>query len=921
MKQKNQKLFSKKNNNKSKVTENYEKNSVHVIEQKETSQNNSSKIEDILNHPILKRRLPPIERRQNVENNEDEVHVENDENNNNLEEMINNNIENLKQKDEDIKDSLELDMENKNDIKQEEIQEKNTVDDAEKIIEKKNFEKITTEMGTGTPYFCDNIQDLKNEVDNKTQIIAKLSETQNNYKLKLNDLFQKLNKLLSENVEILYNEEDDDEENKKQENINELKHKLEIKRKGINSSKNQNKIYKQQYDLLTNKDKSTKNENIEKKIDKIKLENAELLKQIKTLKTQSRLDGKKLEDYSYNGKKLSDISKIANELKALETKKHEYFIKLSNNNKFINNCVKELENLEKFYNTQKTSKNYFNAKVEEDINRLKEDLAGSEEDIIKRIETDSSFIIRKMIHNEKMRENILKTPIPFKPADAKKMKLKKGNSLEPLAKLKMARNNIHSGQSRRMNIVAKNKSPLLTNINYNKDNDDFDPSKINYNDLTDFEYKDMISKKEHCYDVVSKLEKSIKEAQKMYQRRVKEIKTTVDENSQKLNAKNKENELLKQEIEDLTKILSLNVEENKINLGQTTKSKKNKNINKNINNNERELESQKEYLSPEYYTNNNNNNNTENNKTDKSDKALIPTHSNVDLTRNEILNDLKALNGQNLDKFPDLSNIEENLNINVNVSPNNEFERNKAIEDIKKKYNIKSDFDNNSLNDDLNLDDVNINDEERILKEQEVLKKEEFEERKRLMEDEDKFFKEHEKVLNIEEEGQFEPPIENNIGDNNLIQDKDDNGDNDEEKIYDKNNNKENENEENNNDENIDREKNENNNNVKNENENEDENIENNNDENNVNNLNDDNDLKKDDNINNNLDLENKNSIEDLKKENEKDNNNLEGVNGYNEENKDKKENNDDSLEQLHDDDNQEKNEDKNEEKIKKKKK
>ena len=33
-------------------------------------------------------------------------------------------------------------------------------------------------------------------------------------------------------------------------------------------------------------------------------------------------------------------------------------------------------------------------------------------------------------------------------------------------------------------------------------------------------------------------------------------------------------------------------------------------------------------------------------------------------------------------KFPDLSNIEENINVNFN--PDNEFERNKAIDDIKK---------------------------------------------------------------------------------------------------------------------------------------------------------------------------------------------------------------------------------------------
>ena len=69
-KQKQQKLFTKKKTNKSKNKDNYQKNSVQVVEQKETTQNNSSKIEDILNHPVLKRRLPPIEKSHNIETNQ-----------------------------------------------------------------------------------------------------------------------------------------------------------------------------------------------------------------------------------------------------------------------------------------------------------------------------------------------------------------------------------------------------------------------------------------------------------------------------------------------------------------------------------------------------------------------------------------------------------------------------------------------------------------------------------------------------------------------------------------------------------------------------------------------------------------------------------------------------------------------------------
>ena len=53
-KQKQRKLFSKKTNNKSKNKDNSKKSSIQVVEQKESSQKNSSKIEDILNHPMLK---------------------------------------------------------------------------------------------------------------------------------------------------------------------------------------------------------------------------------------------------------------------------------------------------------------------------------------------------------------------------------------------------------------------------------------------------------------------------------------------------------------------------------------------------------------------------------------------------------------------------------------------------------------------------------------------------------------------------------------------------------------------------------------------------------------------------------------------------------------------------------------------------
>ena len=85
-----------------------------------------------------------------------------------------------------------------------------------------------------------------------------------------------------------------------------------------------------------------------------------------------------------------------------------------------------------------------------------------------------------------------------------------------------------------MNIVAKNKIPEGENTYENKTNDnninnnmnnninnnpiksdildEEDLSKINYNNLTDYAYRELLTKKEHCYDVTARLEKSIKEA-------------------------------------------------------------------------------------------------------------------------------------------------------------------------------------------------------------------------------------------------------------------------------------------------------------------------------------------------------------------------------------------------------------------------
>ena len=72
---------------------------------------------------------------------------------------------------------------------------------------------------------------------------------------------------------------------------------------------------------------------------------------------------------------------------------------------------------------------------------------------------------------------------------------------------------------------------------------------------------EMLTKKEHYIDVNFKLEKSIREAKKMYERKIKEMNLQLEENSKKLSYMEQENELLKSEIADLTKISKLLEEE------------------------------------------------------------------------------------------------------------------------------------------------------------------------------------------------------------------------------------------------------------------------------------------------------------------------------------------------------------------------
>ena len=281
-----------------------QKNTIQIINQKESSRKGCFKITDILNHPTLKRRLPPLEKSYHEKYDNEKINNEIN-NSKNLQEQINYNIEKLKKSEikkekeekQELKDSLEL---NKKEFnykilenfinKKEKKNENNKVNYEKKVI--KDY-LIKNDMGAGTPSFPGNIQDLKNEINNKTKLILKLSDEQNECKDKLYSLLYKLNLYYTENSDFLKKEDAEFYKlREKEENIYELKYKLEQLQKDFTTTKNNNKMLKQQYDSLNNKEKNLNCDNIQRRIDKIKSENNEILKQITLLKTKSRLENK-----------------------------------------------------------------------------------------------------------------------------------------------------------------------------------------------------------------------------------------------------------------------------------------------------------------------------------------------------------------------------------------------------------------------------------------------------------------------------------------------------------------------------------------------------------------------------------------------------------------------------------------------------
>jgi hypothetical protein len=331
---------------------------------------------------------------------------------------------------------------------------------------------------------------------------------------------------------------------------------------------------------------------MEDQIEKLKKENSENSKKVRVLKNTQILQSKELEVCSVNKKYPQKISEYTEEVKKLVAKKHEYFGKLTSNKKSIINLKIYLGRVNKHFMDIMSNPKYKNEitgkSIETEINKIFEELSGTEEEILERIngmsvqgisggqnnnillkaqfKKNTHLTTRKILENKKSQSPSHLPEIN----NNKKLKSKiRISSNSPGYRGIFNKYEYLSTRERTSGSIQK-KSSLPAKI----DNSDIDYTDELYNDeeiiSLDYEntyesdYSNLFKKREQLEKINSKLEKNIKEVEKLFEKKFKDLTNSIEHNQKKLKLMKQQNELLSVEITDLTKIIKLNLEESKL---------------------------------------------------------------------------------------------------------------------------------------------------------------------------------------------------------------------------------------------------------------------------------------------------------------------------------------------------------------------
>lgn len=328
-----------------------------------------------------------------------------------------------------------------------------------------------------------------------------------------------------------------------------------------------------QYETLSQK----LNENVHSKIkdyypiqtaiEKLQNENKEISKKISELKNINIKQSKEIDYIKGKEKYKKQIKSNIKEVGNLSIFKYEYYQKLNLNKKSLENEKKELGLLEIMINKINEENNASKndtikiEKLNEWLKLLKEDLAGTTDEIFERCGQGKSKIVNYYDKKLQLSRNSLKIS---------------GSMSHSPEQLPMIRNesNYHLYLKHQLNTPIKNKVSLKRSGSslYSVKNGQLNPNfKINqglvnkkvlndsFSDLTDLTNK----KKQYC-EVNSRIEKQLGDITKNFENKIKNLSSSIDLNSKKLSTIIQHNELLKNEINGLEKIFSLTKEKIKL---------------------------------------------------------------------------------------------------------------------------------------------------------------------------------------------------------------------------------------------------------------------------------------------------------------------------------------------------------------------
>ena len=449
--------------------------------------------------------------------------------------------------------------------------------------------------------------ELEKLLEEKTQNILKLNNQKEESKNNLSSLLNKINKIITDNYDVLYKEAPS------QELIGELNQEIEYKKKECKIAKNMNNSIKIQYNSINNKfSKKPEAGSIEEDallLNKLKADNKKLTISIRKFK--DNLLSKKDEKNEHKTEDFPNIVKLkTDEIRNLTVQKHDYFAKIKSSIKSLENVKNEIKHFEEKLKKQedKDKNEKLNNRINFWITLIKNDLSGNAEENISRIvKNESNFIkeinkidsknksvkLKNKIKNSSFDEvsdqrdinsnmSFRETNIPY--INSSNMNRKSNNNL-------LDSKSLHKGIFSKFNYLKHKPHSSSMNKNYIINSEEFKINQYNefdsnsnmegiiqkdFEETTDNEYRELVEKKSQYLETNLRLEKNIQEIKKTKKSKVNNVYNTVQKNKKNLDDLKEQNNLLENEIMRLQNLFLLTIDKEKLKMEIKEKNKKNK---------------------------------------------------------------------------------------------------------------------------------------------------------------------------------------------------------------------------------------------------------------------------------------------------------------------------------------------------------